>query len=85
VSEVTHAAERLVEYDRRTAERVLRLIAHDLGAPDRAEIDQLEAHLRHLFTGDDADKTTCEWKAGLGETERLRSLGLALAELLLNR
>jgi hypothetical protein len=73
------AAYALVQYDRRAAELVLRLVARELGL-DEAEPERLHAQLTNLHAADGADKTTREWKHDFGQLERLRMLALALTD-----
>jgi hypothetical protein len=73
------AAYALVHYDRRAAELVLRLIAHELGVDER-DPDRLHAGLTNLHGDGATEKTTREWKHDFAQLERLRTLALALQE-----
>jgi hypothetical protein len=72
----------IVAYDRGIAFDLLRQIARDLGGPADADAPRLHAYLSRHDAVDDPAKTTSEWKVGFAHQERLRALGLALAELL---
>jgi hypothetical protein len=75
-----HAAARaLIEYDRRAAELVLRLLAHELGVDER-DPARLHACLANLHASDGVGQTTREWKHDLAQLERLRTLALALTQ-----
>jgi hypothetical protein len=77
----TSVARALVDYDPRLAERLLRLVASELGIAPNADVSQLQAAL-HTVIEDGARETTVEWKAEFAHVERLRALGLELAKLL---
>jgi hypothetical protein len=86
-------ARRLVQYDERLAEDVLALICAQLGGPvtegkwDPGQMrdfmaDPAAARLRSLSELSEVDETTtAEWKSQFARSERLRTLGLALADL----
>ncbi len=90
------AARALVDYDERVARDVLDLILDRLGAPAdgghgnmetvRSFLAQVEVarapHLARLGSVEDAPATTEEWKFEFHYHERLRALGVTLAELL---
>ena len=89
-------AELLVDYDPQLAHRVLDAIIELLGgrpagddvARGRAflsEADRGGRLSRHGQVGEAAATTTAEWKAEFTRHERLRSLGLALADRLEER
>ena len=88
-------AERLIDYDERLAREILELVVRNLGGPSdgqadleraRAFLNQVElSHSRHLTRlGDVASSpaTTEEWKTEFHHFERMKRLGLALAERL---
>jgi hypothetical protein len=75
-------ARELVAFDERLARHVLGMVCGELGGPGTAEPDDAQAFLSRLDVEGDDSKTTREWKAGFAHVERLRALGLALAELL---
>ena len=79
-------AERLVQYDRAFAGDVMQLIVEQLdGPPADGEPDAARAHAflaRADASNVDEPKTTTEWKHEWARRERLRTLGLLLAELL---
>lgn len=89
-------AQRLVEFDERLAGEILELICEQLGGPaerGRADVRGMRnflasadvAHSRplsRLSDVGDAPSTTSEWKTEFSHFERLRTLGLALSELL---
>jgi hypothetical protein len=72
------AVHALVDYDRRVAEDVLRLVARELGVDERRR-RALHARLTNLPAADGAESTQ-EWKLDFGQLERPRALALALAE-----
>ena len=71
------AARALLEYDEAVARQVLDLIVRELGGGDEdprsflARIDPPEVRTA---------TSTAEWKLGFAQYERLRELGLALAQ-----
>ena len=75
----------LVEFDRALAQSVLELIAHELGAEEPGDLPQIRAYLSRADAHDTSSTSTAEWKYGLARFERLRSLGLALCEALVDR
>jgi hypothetical protein len=77
----TSVARALVDYDPRLAERLLRLVASELGLAADGDVHQLQAAIQTVVE-DGSRETTVEWKAGFAHVERLRSLGLELAKLL---
>ena len=77
----TSVARALVDYDPRLAERLLRLVASELGVASDGDVPQLQAALQDVLE-DGSTKTTVEWKAGFAHVERMRALGLDLARLL---
>ena len=80
-------AERLVRYDRDLAADVVQLIVEQLDGP-RADgrRDMAKAHAflvrSDVASGGAEPKTTAEWKVEFARRERLRALGLLLAEML---
>ena len=95
--EAQELARRLVEYDQRLAEDLLEMICSQLGGPaadGSAAVHEMQSFLsdpevarsRSLsrLEGDVAESpsTTSEWKAEFSHSERLRGLGLAIAERL---
>ena len=89
-------AKHLVEYDRRLAADVLEMICETLGGPvahGDHNVEKIRAFLHQADVGrapqlapmsdvGDAPSTTEEWKLEFSHHERLRSLGVHLAELL---
>ncbi len=89
-------AQRLVEYDDELAADVLALVCEQLGGPAadgepdvekmRTFLAQADAatssRLSRLSDVADAPSTTDEWKSEFHHFERMRRLGLALAEAL---
>jgi len=91
VRAVEDLADRLVEYDPRLARRIVMLIVERLGGGPADEGDDL-ARLHAFLSRTDAaavrdapSKTTSEWKIDFAHYERLRLLGLLVAELLSER
>ena len=88
---VEELADRLVEYDPRLARRVVALIVERLGGGAASAGDDL-ARLHAFLSRNDAAavrdepaKTTSEWKIDFAHYERLRLLGLLVADLLSER
>jgi hypothetical protein len=75
-------ADALVAFDEDLAVHVLQLVCRELGAPDGLDAARMGAFLASLQVGEETTKTTVEWKAGFAHVERLRTLGVALAERL---
>ena len=76
-------ARRIVDYDRDFAAAVLGLIGGELGAPDgERDPERLHSYLARVSADSEVARSTVEWKAGFARRERLRALGLELAELL---
>ncbi len=88
-------AETLIDYDERLAREILELVVKNLGGPSNgtADLDRLRtflnqvelSHSSHLTRlGDVASSpaTTEEWKTEFHHFERMKRLGLALAERL---
>ena len=89
-------AERLVDYDERLAYEILELVVSSLGgpAPDgRHDVERLRGYLSQLDVGHsrpltrlgdvtDSPATTEEWKTEFHHFERMKALGLALADRL---
>ena len=87
---VEELADRLVEYDPRLARRVVALIVERLGGPADAgdDLARLHAFLSRndaATVRDEPAKTTSEWKIDFAHYERLRLLGLLVAEVLSER
>jgi hypothetical protein len=77
----TSVARALVDYDPRLAERLLRLVASELGVAADGDVSELQAALQTVLENGTTE-TTVEWKAAFAHVERMRSLGLELAKLL---
>lgn len=89
-------ARRLVDYDERLARDVLELVCARLGGPAEeggADVETMRSFLANADVarsqplsrlGDvgDAPSTTSEWKTEFSHVERMRTLGLALSDLL---
>jgi hypothetical protein len=76
-------ARRIVDYDADFALDVLALVVERLDGPsDERDPARLHGFLSRGDAGSEISKTTVEWKAGFAHRERLRALGLELAELL---
>lgn len=82
MANATDVAETLVAFDERLATHVLGLICRELGADGDLDPARTQAFLNHLTVGEENAKTTVEWKAGFAHVERLRTLAVALADLL---
>jgi hypothetical protein len=94
VSAAHDLARNLLGYDRRLAEGVLELIVAELGGPlDDAETDVAGARaflanvpagprLARVSDVSEAPSTTEEWKSEFRHENRLRELGLELANVL---
>jgi hypothetical protein len=87
VRSVEDLADRLVEYDRRFALDIVGLVVARLGGPadGSADLPRLHSFLARTdaaATQDEPSKTTAQWKLDFAHQERLRLLGLLVAELL---
>ena len=84
--QVEELAARLVQYDRELAADVVHLVVDRLGGPQSAGDGGLARAHAFLARADastvDEPKTTSEWKLEWAQRERLRSLGLLLADML---
>lgn len=79
-------AEALADYDLQLAEQVLRSIVRELGGPEDADARRLQAFLAvPQPTEDEPRRTTGIWKIEFARDERLRELGLSLAQLVRGR
>ena len=96
MAETRDVADRLAEFDERLARSVLALICSELGGPAadgdsgigeiRAFLSDPEAArsnpLKRMADVSESPATTSEWKTEFAHSERLRALGVALADRL---
>ena len=79
-------AEALVDYDLLLAEKVLRFVARELGGPEDADVRRLQAFFAvPQPTEAEPRRATGIWKIEFARDERLRELGLSLAQLVRGR
>jgi hypothetical protein len=76
-------AGQLVGYDEVLAREVLDAIVHELHGPeDEQDVERLQSWLARASADSEVARSTVEWKAGFARRERLRTLGLELAQRL---
>lgn len=92
-------ADRLAGFDERLAAAVVELVCSELGGPAAKgdpDVDGMRAFLsdpeaarsgalKRVGDVGESPATTSEWKSEFAHSERLRSLGVALADRLANR